>query len=912
MASATEVGVSVGGTATYTVKLGAPPTDIVAVTPTVDDGTKASVSPEQLVFSQADWNEPQTVTVSGAAVGETSVLHAVSTLDPAFAHAIMPTVKVTVSATGQQGTNPHAALIAQMYEWRNDPQWVSYKAHTDRWDRALKAFGETVADSSLTAMTAAEAQAFADSGMSRWVSVAAALKQIEGGTTLQAQDPPPVVTIAAGSGVTEGTSAGFTLTAAPAPAADLAVTVAVSQSGAFAPASALGARTVTIAAGSTSAAFSVATVGDSEDESDGAIVAAVEAGSGYTVGDGASAQVAVADDDVASAPAILTKMAIATEGRDAAVVFQVKLDRHAPGPLSVDWATADGAYPRYGAPAAAAGADYTASSGTLAFGKGEILKTLSVPILDDAIDEGMEHFLVRFSNPQGATLAAGEREAVGLIRNSDPLQAMWLSRFGRMVASDVVETVTARFETPRDAGSHLTLAGQRLDLSDAGDGQALANALAGLAQTFGAQPAPAADDDPFALSGGWNDPADPATRSVTGRELLLGTSFRAVLESGAGSQWTSWGQGASVSQFSAAVPGLTLSGESATGSMGMDYERGRLLTGFALTHSIGDGAAHDARWSYAMGSTATTMLPYARYALTERVSAWALAGTGTGRLTLDLDGAVSQHYRTDLAMTMAATGVRGELWSPAEPGGFALALKADAFWVRTESDGITSSQFGGLMGARGESSRMRAMLDGSRTFALAGGATLAPSLELGLRHDGGDAETGTGVELGAGLGYADPARGLDMALKVHGLAMHAEEGYDEWGVSGSLRLVPGGSGRGLSASLTPTYGVDPSGTQRLWALPDAGGLASNGAAAASRRVDAELGYGLPVFGGGFTGTPNVGFGVSEGVRDLRLGWRLNPSRGAADFEFNLDVVRRQSAGEDGAEHGLMLRTRTRW
>ena len=223
---------------------------------------------------------------------------------------------------------------------------------------------------------------------------------------------------------------------------------------------------------------------------------------------------------------------------------------------------------------------------------------------------------------------------------------------------------------------------------------------------------------------------------MTGRELLLGTSFRAVLGSGAGSQWTSWGQGASVSGFSAQVPGLSLSGESATGSLGMDFERGRLLAGFALTHSVGDGAAHDGRWRYALGSTATTMLPYARLALTERVSAWGMAGTGAGRLTLDLDGAVSQHYRTDLSMTLAATGVRGALWSPAEPGGFALALKADAFWVRTESDGITASEFGNLMGAVGESSRVRAMLDGSRTFTLASGATLAPSLEFGLRHDG--------------------------------------------------------------------------------------------------------------------------------------------------------------------------------
>ena len=153
-------------------------------------------------------------------------------------------------------------------------------------------------------------------------------------------------------------------------------------------------------------------------------------------------------------------------------------------------------------------------------------------------------------------------------------------------------------------------------------------------------------------------------------------------------------------------------------------------------------------------------MPYARLALTDRISAWGLAGTGSGTLSLDLDGAVPQRYRTDLSMTLAAAGVRGDLVKPAEAGGFALALKADAFWVRTESEGVSASRFGNLAGAQGESSRVRAVLDGSRTFALSGGATLTPSLELGARHDGGDAETGTGLEFGAGLGYADPVAGF--------------------------------------------------------------------------------------------------------------------------------------------------------
>ena len=837
--------------------------------------------------------------------------------------------------------HPYAALIAKIREYRNDPRYRTNKPHTDRWDRVLKAFGMPVADGSLVAMKSSEAQGYADRGWTRWVEVAKALGEFE---RMLAQPPAsevPVVTIAAGGAVTEGAPAGFTLRASPAPAEDLRVSVTVSQSGVFAAAAALGVRMVTIPAGQTSAAFTVATVDDAADEPDGSVAAALGTGTGYTVGATARATVAVADNDEAVAlPAIETGWAIAREGSDEAVVFTVSLSRASAEAVSVDYATADGAGAWSGTAPARAGADYTATSGTLIFPPGQTVQTVPVSIIDDAIDEGTEYFLLRFSNPDGATLASRYRETQGLIRNRDPLQAMWLARFGRTVASDAVAALTARFETPRDTGSHLTVLGQRVNLTQDGSGdgsqagaRALADVLTGFAQTFGAAPAPDPGDphssrdpgsgsgagDPFrrhGLSNAWNGTAPTAAgaRRVTGRALLLGTSFRAVLARSAGSQLTSWGQGASVSRFSAGAQALGLSGETATGVMGMDYETGRLLTGFALMHSVGEGAARDGQWRYAMGSTATTVLPYARLALTDRVSVWGMAGAGMGRMTLELDGAVSQRYRTDLSMTLAAAGVRGDLVAPAEAGGFALALKADAFWVRTESDRVSSSGFGNLAAARGVSSRVRAVLDGSRSFALSGGATLTPSVGLGVRHDGGDAETGTGLELGAGLGYADPSRGLDMALRVHGLAAHAERGYREWGVSGQLRLVPGGAGRGLSASLTPSYGADPQGSERLWMAQDAARLAANDNAPPSGRLDAELGYGLALFGGGFTGTPNLGFGLSDTAREYRMGWRLTSAlRGDPGFEVSLDATRREAANaNEPPEHGVMLRGAIRW
>ena len=586
------------------------------------------------------------------------------------------------------------------------------------------------------------------------------------------------------------------------------------------------------------------------------------------------------------------------EGVNATIDFRVSLSRAAAHEVTVRYATRDGT--------AKKGSDYRKAKGTLTFAAGETAKTVAVEIIDDAHNEDVESFKLVLIKAKGAYIVDGE--ATGQLVNSDPLQQAWLARFGHRAASDAIAAVTARFETPRDAGSHLTLAGQRLDFS----GAALADTVAGLARAFGAEEAPAAADDPFArhgLSHTWNDPASAPGRTMSARELLMGTSFRAVLGQGAGLQWTAWGQGASVSQFSGAVSGLDLSGESATGAMGMDYERGRLLTGFAMTHSLGEGTAHGAGRSYALGSSVTTMLPYARFALTERVSAWGLAGTGSGRLTLDLDGGAPERYGTDLSMTLAAAGVRGDLVTPAEAGGFALALKADAFWVRTESDAVSSPGAGNLAAARADATRLRALLDGSRTFSLARGATLTPSVELGLRQDGGDAETGTGMELGAGVGYSDPSRGLDMALRVHGLAGHAEDGYREWGVSGSLRLEPGGSGRGLTLSFTPSYGVDPGGSERLWMMPDAHALAANEDAVPTSRLDTEVGYGLGGPAGLGVVTPYAALGLSgDDTRTWRTGARWNL---APDVTLGLEGTRSESANDD-TEHGLMMRSAIRW
>ncbi|MYF36103.1 MAG: hypothetical protein F4226_04740 [Synechococcus sp. SB0678_bin_12] len=80
-------------------------------------------------------------------------------------------------------------------------------------------------------------------------------------------------------------------------------------------------------------------------------------------------------------------------------------------------------------------------------------------------------------------------------------------------------------------------------------------------------------------------------------------------------------------------------------------------------------------------------------------------------------------------------------------------------------------------------SRPRAALDTTRPFLLEDGASLTPSLRLGIRQDRGDPETGVGMALSAGLSWADPQRGISAEVKGRTLLTHTEEEFREQGVT---------------------------------------------------------------------------------------------------------------------------------
>ena len=611
-------------------------------------------------------------------------------------------------------------------------------------------------------------------------------------------------------------------------------------------------------------------------------------------------------------PLISVADARAEEGAGAKVAFEVSLSRaftRAEHAVTVDYATTDGA--------AKAGEDYTATSGTLTFAAGETAKTVNVAVLDDAVDEGEETFVLRLSNATGGRI--GDGEATGTIANDDPLQKMWLSRFGRTVAGHVTDAVSDRLGAPL-TGARVTVGGQSVVLAQAEDVGALRQALTAVARALGASEQPASGEGTaMGVPGSPTRDGAPAG-DVSGRELLLGSAFHLAGEDvGAGPGLAAWGRvtfGGFDGEERADAGRLRIDGEVTTGILGADVAWNGLLAGVAVSVNEGEGTfSQPGVDTGKIESRMTAVSPYARLKLNERISVWGLAGWGIGEMTIEQaanEKQVERVTRTDIEMRVGALGGRGALLESDETGGVDLGLKADAFYVETEAEAFSNKG-----GTTAVASRVRLALEGSGSWE-AGGGVLTPGLEFGVRHDGGDAETGTGVEIGGSVRYTNPAAGLRVEARVRTLVAHEDSEYREWGASGAVRLAPGDRGRGVSFSLAPTYGRASSGVDRLWSARDARGLTpGDGGVEPERRLEGELGYGLALFGDRFTGTPNLGFGMSDGSRDYRIGWRLTSAvSGDPGFEVSLDATRRETAGDNGpvsgAEHGVMLRGAIRW
>ena len=429
------------------------------------------------------------------------------------------------------------------------------------------------------------------------------------------------------------------------------------------------------------------------------------------------------------------------EGETASVTIYVTPE--AASAITVTYRTADGT--------ATAPADYTAvSSGTVTIAAGEREATVEIETVSDAVDEGDETFTVELTGLSGGAPARllppnpSTTAAEVTITNDGPVPRAWLARFGRTVAEQVIEAAESRMGAPRTPGAEASLAGRRIGPDPVG----LAAWLRGATEDA-------------------QEPDGPGSRTTTERELLPGSSFAltAGVEGGPGGTVSLWGRGA-VTEFDGRDGALSLDGEVATGMLGTDWNRGRLTAGLILGHSRGDGGYRAPTGGGTVASSLTGVYPWGRYAVSERVSVWGLAGYGAGTLTLTPDGRSAM--RADpRAHAGSGGGARGVLVEAPADGGPQLAVKSDAMAVRTASEKTR-----GMAASRAEVTRLRLGLEGSwQGLAVGNGGRLEPEIEIGVRHDGGDAETGFGLDAGGrallvgpverSLGGASRARSAD-------------------------------------------------------------------------------------------------------------------------------------------------------
>ena len=582
--------------------------------------------------------------------------------------------------------------------------------------------------------------------------------------------------------------------------------------------------------------------------------------------------------------------AIVVEG-DAAELT-VMLDGPSGRLVTVSWRTEDDDTVE-AAKRAKADVDYLETAGRLTFQPGDVEATLRVPTRQDRRVEPAETFRVELTKAVYADLEAASATVTITDDDTEPARGRALGKvlagMGRWIAADAVEVIEGRLTGGEAVEAQVGLGGRTLPLPGIGS--------AGPAWSAG----PGRSDERTP----WT-PEKDATPPALSAQSLARSRFNLPLgqrEAGEGATGGSrvWGQGSAGGFEGRPEAGFTVDGEVVVGYLGVDHRpRPDVLVGVALSRSRGDVDYEiDEVTTGEVDLDLTSVLPYAHWSPRGDLELWGLVGAGWGDAELEDEAG---EVETGLEMRMAAFGLRRELavWREV-----ALALKTDAFLSELSTDAKA-----GLPKASGDAERLRLRLEGRMQRATSPVSQLTPSLEVGGRWDGGDAETGMGLELGGGLAYAHDTLGLEVEARGRYLWAHRESSFDEWGGSLTAKLDPGRAGRGPWMKFAPGWGAEGSRAAQMWEGKEAFralGDADEGPALSPDRLDLEVGWGAWRRVGGLgMMTPWAGLSMA-GSRDpdYRLGARMDAGRSG----MSLDLENRLS---EAAGYEIMLRGRLDW
>ncbi len=423
-------------------------------------------------------------------------------------------------------------------------------------------------------------------------------------------------------------------------------------------------------------------------------------------------------------------------------------------------------------------------------------------------------------------------------------------------------------------------------------------------------------EEPTAVEGEPLEPAmsvDTLVRESALELVLTGEAAEAdAAGAGSGAAWTMWAAG-DYRRFAGEWKWDISSYEGAlqSGYLGLDASGDNWRAGLALSSS---GSATQYRYSGERSSGSgrletqlTSVLPYLYWSENGH-EVWAILGLGSGEVRNARTGDLVLKEQSSLNMTLAQGGGRLSLYAAS---GLDLGLEADVGTVRLWTGNGVQMIDGLAVGVW----QARFGLDGAYDLALAEGVVLAPYGKVSGRYDGGDGETGVGLEVAGGLRLQAPRWRVEVQGRL--LALHTAAAYKEYGVLVSVGLLPREDGSGLSLEVTPSWGAQAAHTDTLWgdeALASVGARAGAEAAVSEKMMmNARAGYGL-VLGQGMVLTPfgAVSLSGSE-VQQVDAGVRLDPTPGQSGG-LSLELVGQRTHRAAGAapEDRLMISGSLHW
>ncbi len=400
-------------------------------------------------------------------------------------------------------------------------------------------------------------------------------------------------------------------------------------------------------------------------------------------------------------------------------------------------------------------------------------------------------------------------------------------------------------------------------------------------------------------------------RPVNLAQVMNGSSFATPFGFGRGcilcpGSPTFWGRG-DYGRMSSDDGSLDWEGNLTRAQIGLDARPGaEVLTGLALSWAQGsfDYSAPLLGEERVDGTYTPRMLslhPYVGFS-PGRLGVWLTAGLGRGDIEVDDEQGTVGQQSSDTSLRTASVGASGDLLAS---GPTQLRVKAAATVAQVEIEGgeVEDGKGNRIAEQTVSANRLRLALKGSHAYDVGMDGQMTPQLEVALRQDGGDGQTGAGVEVSGGLRYE--GGGFTLEAMARSLVSDGDDEveYQEWGAHLLLQRSAGIGGRGLSLRVMPTYGTQAN-SLTLWERSVAE-IADRGAMNAQGQLRTEVGYGLAAPGGRGVYTVYSGMTQAPKRMQLRLGTRFEVD---SSMSVSLESTRWQRMAS-AAEHGLLLRGR---